>query len=97
VRTEKHRSLLHGTVIGFMGRRGVRDRGKKRANFHMLRESSMRAVLTENLFIDSDADARLLKTMPSSLGSPRRTPAASPMRSGCSAEPAAPSPPAATP
>src|SRR5690606_25648427 len=31
------------------------------ANFHVLRETKMSAVLTENLFVDSAADAKLLK------------------------------------
>lgn len=39
---------------------GVPDRGKKQANFHMLRESKMKAILTENLFISNAADAKLL-------------------------------------
>ncbi|GIG68872.1 N-acetylmuramoyl-L-alanine amidase [Phytomonospora endophytica] len=39
----------------------VTDRGKKAANFHVLRESTMPAVLTENLFIDTAYDAGLLK------------------------------------
>ncbi|MBP2242361.1 N-acetylmuramoyl-L-alanine amidase [Cytobacillus eiseniae] len=37
------------------------DRGKKRANFHMVRESNMPAILTENGFIDTQADANKLK------------------------------------
>lgn len=37
------------------------DRGKKRANFHVLRESNMQACLTENLFVSNSADANLLK------------------------------------
>src|SRR5699024_6018674 len=41
--------------------KGVRDRGKKRANFHMLRESKMPALLTENLFIDTKKDSDKLK------------------------------------
>lgn len=36
------------------------DRGKKQKNLHMLRESKMKAVLTENLFISNPADAKLL-------------------------------------
>ena len=39
----------------------VEDRGKKRANFHVLRESNMKAVLTENLFLSNASDAKLLK------------------------------------
>ncbi|MBN6205688.1 N-acetylmuramoyl-L-alanine amidase [Ralstonia pickettii] len=38
------------------------NRGKKRANFHVLRESSMPAILTENGFIDHAADAAKLKS-----------------------------------
>lgn len=38
------------------------DRGKKRANFHVLRETKMAAMLTENGFIDKAADAAILKT-----------------------------------
>lgn len=37
------------------------DRGKKRANFHMLRETKMPAILTENGFIDKVNDAVKLK------------------------------------
>src|SRR5690606_27435986 len=36
-------------------------RGKKAANFAVLRETRMPAVLTENLFIDNASDAKLLK------------------------------------
>lgn len=39
----------------------VSDRGQKKANLHMCRESSMPAVLTENLFIDVAADGTKLK------------------------------------
>jgi N-acetylmuramoyl-L-alanine amidase len=59
--TEKRRSAVHDAVMSFLRRQGVRDRGKKAANFAVLRETSMPAILTENLFIDAVADARLLK------------------------------------
>lgn len=39
----------------------VRDRGQKTANFAVLRQSSMPAILTESLFIDHPADALQLK------------------------------------
>src|SRR5690606_41754121 len=40
----------------------VRDRGKKVANFAVLRLTAMPAVLTENLFIDHADDAKKLKS-----------------------------------
>ncbi|NUT38205.1 MAG: hypothetical protein HOV79_34585 [Hamadaea sp.] len=53
---------IHAAVLSQMRTVGsVTDRGKKTANFHVLRESAMRAVLTENLFIDTVGDANLLK------------------------------------
>jgi N-acetylmuramoyl-L-alanine amidase len=39
---------------------GEPDRGKKQSNFHVLRESNMKAILTENLFISNAADAKNL-------------------------------------
>jgi N-acetylmuramoyl-L-alanine amidase len=40
---------------------GVIDRGQKAKNLHMVRESKMPAVLTENLFLDVATDAIKLK------------------------------------
>lgn len=55
-------SALHSQILAGMRSVGtVTDRGRKTANFHVLRESTMPAVLTENLFIDTVADANLLK------------------------------------
>ncbi|WP_010271317.1 N-acetylmuramoyl-L-alanine amidase family protein [Paenibacillus senegalensis] len=45
-----------------MNRVDFTDRGKKTANFHVLRESNMSAVLTECGFIDRVADADKLKS-----------------------------------
>ncbi|WP_169713660.1 N-acetylmuramoyl-L-alanine amidase [Paludifilum halophilum] len=39
-----------------------RDRGKKKANFHVIRVSRMKACLVEIGFIDTDKDAKLLKS-----------------------------------
>src|SRR5690625_3918492 len=39
----------------------LRNRGKKKANFHVLRESTMPALLTENGFIDNNQDPSLMK------------------------------------
>jgi len=41
---------------------GEPDRGKKQSNFHVLRESNMKAILTENLFISNTADAKNLSS-----------------------------------
>lgn len=55
------RQTLHDTIISRIGSKwSVTDRGKKRANFHVLRETSMPAVLTENLFIDTTQDLNKL-------------------------------------
>lgn len=60
-KTAKRRSAVHRAVMEFMKANGIPDRGKKSANFVVLRETDMSAVLTENLFIDTPANARLLK------------------------------------
>ncbi|MCT1903579.1 N-acetylmuramoyl-L-alanine amidase [Oceanobacillus sojae] len=57
--TVTYRDKLHAEI---MKQIDFRNRGKKRANFHVLRESSMPAVLTENGFIDTVADANKLKS-----------------------------------
>jgi N-acetylmuramoyl-L-alanine amidase len=54
-------NVLHGEILATMRQFGnITDRGKKRANYAVLRETKMPAVLTEILFIDSN-DAKLLK------------------------------------
>jgi N-acetylmuramoyl-L-alanine amidase len=58
--TESRRGELHDAVAAYMRRHGVEDRGRKRANFAVLRETDMAAVLTENLFISTRSDAELL-------------------------------------
>jgi len=52
---------IHFTMAAFYGENGFRDRGLKRSNFAVLRETNMPAVLLENLFIDSIVDAEFLK------------------------------------
>lgn len=57
--TKALRSTIHNEIIS---RINFRDRGKKEANFHMLRESNMPAMLTESGFIDHREDASKLKS-----------------------------------
>lgn len=57
-RTDQLRNTIHQKIVA---QTGFSDRGKKEANFHMLRESSMASSLTENGFIDHQGDATKLK------------------------------------
>lgn len=60
--TIEARNKIHQSVMGVIGPKyGVRDRGKKSANFYVLRETAMPAVLLENLFIDTTSDLNLLR------------------------------------
>jgi N-acetylmuramoyl-L-alanine amidase len=59
--TVAFQNVLHQEIMRKIGG-NVTDRGKKRANFHMCRESEMMAVLTENLFVTNSHDASLLKS-----------------------------------
>lgn len=56
--TGKMQNTVHAEA---MKKINVVDRGKKRANFAVLRETNMRAILPENLFIDRKEDAAKLK------------------------------------
>ncbi len=55
-------NVMHESIFGQIAPSSVNNRGKKSANFHVLRESNMIAILTENLFISNPTDASLLKT-----------------------------------
>ncbi|WP_082891884.1 N-acetylmuramoyl-L-alanine amidase family protein [Sutcliffiella horikoshii] len=57
--TTTYQNLIHEEIMKLVN---FRDRGKKSANFHMLRESRMPALLTENGFIDNAEDAAKLKS-----------------------------------
>lgn len=59
-KTAKMRDMIHDEIMKQIPK--VRDRGKKKANFHVLRETKMPAILTENLFIDNKTDANRLKS-----------------------------------
>jgi N-acetylmuramoyl-L-alanine amidase len=60
-KTENIRDVLHDIVAGYYNIAGFQDRGKKRADFAVLRNTVMPAVLLENFFIDNPADAVKLK------------------------------------
>lgn len=57
--TTTYQNILHNAILKSTN---FTDRGKKTADFHMLRESNMPAVLTENGFIDNANDAAKLQT-----------------------------------
>lgn len=52
-------NVLHAEIFRAIGG-GIVDRGKMQKNLHMLRESKMKSVLTENLFISNPKEAALL-------------------------------------
>ena len=52
---------LHVELANFYRQLNFADRGKKMANFAVLRGTDMPAILTENLFIDNQNDALKLK------------------------------------
>ena len=58
--TAKIRNAIHNEIVKQLG--NIRNRGKKKANFAVLRETDMHAMLTENLFIDTKTDADKLKS-----------------------------------
>ncbi|MEC1478350.1 N-acetylmuramoyl-L-alanine amidase [Bacillus haynesii] len=57
--TTTYRDLMHEEILKVVD---FRDRGKKTANFHVLRETVMPALLTENGFVDNTSDAEKLKS-----------------------------------
>src|SRR6476660_7604233 len=58
--TTAFQNVMHQEIMKQLGSE-ISDRGKKQKNLHMLRESKMKACLTENLFISNAADAAKLK------------------------------------
>ncbi|MCM3567352.1 N-acetylmuramoyl-L-alanine amidase [Neobacillus mesonae] len=56
--TAKYQNIIHAEVLKV---NELRNRGTKKADFHVLRESAMPAILTENGFITNAHDASLMK------------------------------------
>lgn len=54
-------NVMHQEIVKQIIDSGIVDRGKNKANFHVLRESHMKAILGENLFVSNASDAALLK------------------------------------
>ncbi|WP_226579636.1 N-acetylmuramoyl-L-alanine amidase [Halobacillus litoralis] len=59
--TQQYQRTIHNTTYKAMSSYGVRDRGQKRANYYVLRETNMSALLLEVLFVDNPQDLALLK------------------------------------
>lgn len=58
---DRIRGTIHFHAMKYLAGYGVKDRGKKYANFAVLRLTDMPAVLLEDLFVDHPGDAALLK------------------------------------
>ena len=56
--TKKYQDIMHEEIMKV---NDLSDRGQKRANFAVVRETAMPAILTENGFIDNKHDAKKLK------------------------------------
>ncbi|MFG6115357.1 N-acetylmuramoyl-L-alanine amidase [Halobacillus sp. MO56] len=55
--TKAHQNIIHDMILDSVeSKYGINDRGKKRANFHVLRETKMSALLLEVLFLDNPDD-----------------------------------------
>ncbi|GED14334.1 N-acetylmuramoyl-L-alanine amidase [Aneurinibacillus migulanus] len=59
----RRQNILHDEVAGVFQSTGLPDRGKKTANFAVLRRTSMPAILLECGFIDRAEDASRLKNL----------------------------------
>lgn len=57
-KSAQYQDIIHAEVLKM---NQLKDRGQKTANFHVLRESNMPALLSENGFISNDHDAALMK------------------------------------
>jgi N-acetylmuramoyl-L-alanine amidase len=57
--TTTYQNAIHEEIMKVIG---MVDRGRKRAEYHVLRESNMPAILTESGFIDSPADTAKMKS-----------------------------------
>ncbi|MCP3026537.1 N-acetylmuramoyl-L-alanine amidase [Halobacillus sp. A5] len=60
--TRTYQNAIHDRIMSAVqSKYNIRDRGKKRANFHVLRETRMPALLLEVLFVDNASDVAKLR------------------------------------
>lgn len=59
--TIAYQNVLHEEIYNFAYKGFTDDRGKEKDNFAVLRETTMKAILTENLFISTASEAAFLK------------------------------------
>jgi cell division protein FtsN len=60
--TRTYQTIIHDSTYSAIGDKyNVRDRGEKRANFHVTRETNMSALLVEVLFVDDPGNLALLR------------------------------------
>lgn len=59
--TVAYQNVIHEEVYNYTYRGFTTDRGKEQNNFAVLRETNMIAILTENLFITTPAEAAFLR------------------------------------
>jgi N-acetylmuramoyl-L-alanine amidase len=57
----KTQNIIHAAVTEYLAEYGIQDRKAKEANFKVLRETKMSAVLLECCFLSSPSDAERLK------------------------------------
>lgn len=59
--TRNKQAIIHDTIMAYLKGYGKRDRGRKTANFYILKYPKASAILIECLFVDYASDAALLK------------------------------------
>ena len=59
--TIQNQHTIHNTIYSYLHTLGIRDRGKKRANFAILRLPPTSCVLTEYVFITNPREAEIIK------------------------------------
>ncbi|UII57100.1 N-acetylmuramoyl-L-alanine amidase [Cytobacillus spongiae] len=59
--TKQYQAIIHSKIIkSIQSKYQVKDRGQKRANFQVVRETKMDALLLEIAFVDNEQDLKLL-------------------------------------